>query len=1542
MTTAGSRTITVGRDANGNAFVTGDNNVIYVFYGVEPSAEIIAKIQSGALRPANAPGAVPLPTLTLALAFTDETRSCWEIRAHRPSMNADPSIRRIATLWKQDNGFADRLDTFWHLSRRSLGNEDEGRQLEHAAQFLGNELAGMLADDERALLTVAGSGGPPPPFLVIESDDNMILALPWELLRLNGAFSVREGVLDIARCVTIDGDPLQLEPPQQPVRLLVNVSAPANSAPIDYETESYHITRALQGSVGIVVNEMGEVADLIAGMRADPPPVGVHFSGHGGPGILEFEDEFGEKDPVPVDHLLRDIRTAVDRLPAFFYLACCHGGDAPSLRGGKEAAESGITAVATALHREGVPQVAAYFGPVYDRLSMWASATFYREIARGRRTRDALRVAREEMTRPLASELNHALRDADTFGDPKSLPFGWAQLVLYHRGRDYPLGTRISDAPLDQPSTDTTRRALTEAFPGARTRVLQEGFIGRRKELHDLRRSIKSGRNLHVVQGLGGLGKSAFCNEALRLYGRLGWQRLALWCADAEEDADPTAALLRQFEQLGMAVLGAEAWVIEIKALDQWAIHEPERQRPSRRLIDLCKVILRQENAAPVVLYLDNLESLQKKPDGGNASVEGAWRDGECRALWNALKKLAEEQPARFAIVASARYRNRDFVGVVVPLGPLSDDAMWRLMGWFPALRRLSASTRARLVKQLAGHPRSVELLDGLLGDAVAAWEDNNDRLETVQGLTNRNAWAEREWSEIVAPALPNLKAKLSEDLLFKALWRLLEPLHRDLLVRATALRVPADRARIHALCEPVQQGARASNRLRDVSLLTEISERTPPHGTMVNRFTIHPSVATLALEIAEGAQAVRDDGHRRAGDFLEAGLSTSTSGQDLIEAAYHLNAVGEADRALALLVPLADLLAQRGYFLDSLSVTRIITRPEHLSNYSKAKYHSLRSYVLRVNADWDGSLAEAMASLELRQPLAMAQPDDLQLQSDLALSHERAGDALFHKKKLDEALSHYETSLKIRKQLAEDEPRNLTWQRNISTSHNKVGDIKLAQGNAHEALYHYHKSLALRELLKDIYIPVEYDDIGRHWPQRRDVPMVNHKLGEAYLSEHKLDDALEAFEVALREDKKLAAADNRSPTLQHDLARDYIGVGDALFGKGKLAASLQRYRLSLEISEKFSTAFPKNRAWQHTLFLCHQRIGGVLLEQKHFIPALDSYRVSLKIIEQLATCNQDKVYIQQDLRENLEILSSIYIDIGDRCLEHDQPEMALENFRQSLVLSHRVADTKPADSHCRRSVSVRHNRVGDALLALRRIFEARAQYEAGLKIIEDLLESETSNIEWNRDLSVSHIRMGDAYHRERRISDALSGYRKSLEIRTKLAADDPNDLERQRDISVSHNNIGNALFDKGDFEGALISYQADITIAERLATRDPANPKWQHDLCISYANISATHERIGGRCIALDDLPGALANYQQGLAVRERMAASDPSNTEWQRSLAVSRGRVGALMFQMEGQAVAGQALSVKGAELMMALADANRLPASDAPLVDQLRRWL
>jgi hypothetical protein len=90
----------------------------------------------------------------------------------------------------------------------------------------------------------------------------------------------------------------------------------------------------------------------------------------------------------------------------------------------------------------------------------------------------------------------------------------------------------------------------------------------------------------------------------------------------------------------------------------------------------------------------------------------------------------------------------------------------------------------------------------------------------------------------------------------------------------------------------------------------------------------------------------------------------------------------------------------------------------------------------------------------------------------------------------------------------------------------------------------------------------------------------------------------------------------------------------------------------------------------------------------------------------------------------------------------------------------------------------------------------------------------------------------------------------------------------------------------QGDLAGALDRYQAGLAIVERLADSDPSNSQWQHDLSVS-------HTRIGEILETQGHLAGAIAAHEQGLLIMQSLAARLPDHPEFQRALAASQSQL-------------------------------------------------
>jgi tetratricopeptide (TPR) repeat protein len=1052
--------------ADGNIFnygaqygvcVTGSDNVVYQILVADQTQlqALLAELKAGRRAVEQVPQAVPLPTLIVSIGVPADGQ--WRVACRRPPVE-EPSTPPADIPAPVTPEFTAHLGTFYRLATRAIEKPDERAALNSAAVPLGERLAGVVPEVERRRLVALGRADGPPPFLVIESEDDGILALPWELLRLEDGWPIRDGRLDLARCVP-NPKAGHITAPTRPAGVHVNVCAPEGErvAHLNYEKEAYRITTALQEHRDVRVNEMGELDDFLKVVCGDDPPTVVHYSGHGGAGVLLFENEFGGEHEVPIAELITCCRQqGVRQWPRLFYLACCHGQD-PSGDG----TSVGVSSTAALLHREGVPQVIAHFGPVYDAQATDAEAAFYAGLARGHRTREALRAARVRLTQPFQPFREPQRKSGVAQADEGLTPFAWALLVLYHAGADYPLGLPVPAATAVLPD-GLLRRRDVELQAGGRTKVLKAGFIGRRKELHQLRRRLRDGQNVTIIQGLGGLGKSVLSYKALALYAEHHYVPLALWCAAVESQPQPAAALVQQFTD-GLRTLAGQAVEPLLQAADQ------RMPNPADRLAFILLNLLQHEQSTPLVLYLDNLESLMLRPDS-DRHVEDAvaeWCDADCQRLWQQLAAAARQLPHKLALLASCRYRHaRDFPRAdTMSFARMPDDTVFRMLEWFPALGRLSPWTRARLVPLLHGHPRAAEFLDGFVGEELRRYEDDQGPPPPVE---NEDMAAE-EWARFVEPILEATQQKLQEDLLFEALWtRVLRPADRRLLVRLSVLRRPADRPLVDALADPAGKG-QDLRRSRDTSLVEETVERDPETGREELRFEGHPVVAELARPLTPQWDAWRQEGYRLAGEFHEQRLKTSHDGADAFDGGFYLVQAGEADRGFELLGELAQWLAGRGRNAEAaVTLASLLATPSQSSLSPRYRAILLRLWAgcLVRMGNLEAATKNYMDAAQIAEKLARQDPGNAQWQYDLGISNERVGDVLLAEGDLEGALRAYRARHEIIMDLADKDPGNAEWQRDLSVSYNKLGQVQQAQGDLAGALASYRQSLTIREKL--------------------------------------------------------------------------------------------------------------------------------------------------------------------------------------------------------------------------------------------------------------------------------------------------------------------------------------------------------------------------------------------------------------------------------------------------------------------------------------------
>ena len=1012
-------------------------------------------------------------------------------------VSPDGSSQTVLLPWKVDNGFALSLFQFQKLHREPLTTESGRADLFRHARVLGAAMFDMLFPSEEAQrLVKLLTPDRPRPVVQICSDDDLLLSLPWELLCHKDEFLVREGRIDLLRTTPTDvaGETL-LKEPTTPFKLVVNVSAPEGSH-LSYEAESYRISLAAAGRCPMVPTELGTLDDLVDLVDKEQP-TGIHFSGHGAPGALQFEDDEGRDHKVEVDQVIQSIRQRLPdnrRLPPFFYLASCHGND-PTAPGEEQAGDS---SAAVQLHKAGVTEVVGYFGPIVDELSTRAEETIYEAIAEGRSTRDAVRRARENLKQPFhkhdarhrpnlpRSDVKTVPADGAAPADAPAdtLPFAWAQLVLYRRGPEWPLSVAVPAA------NRQTARVLERKFDTFGDRkILQTGFIGRRREQHKVRRRLRQGDRVLVFQGLGGLGKSTLAQKVLPWLTDDPADVCTLWCQEVEGEDNRAEALVAQLLVYCRERFGLD-WEGVVQQVDQAAGDDP-----AKRFIYFLHTLV--QNAPGLVLYLDNLESLlvgpqdDKPDDESDSETFGQWAEPALEVIWGTAQKMARETQSLY-LIASCRYRNDAFTTALLPVTPLPADALFRLTEWFDALQRLAAATRAQLVSRLDGHPRAVEYANDLVRDALGRWR--SDHGEWSLSAPPKPDELKREWEDLVNPCLPQVDEKLKDNLLLAALWdRVLDEPARRFLYRMTILRQPAELDLLALLGEPEEPPERAldtARRLRDTSLLEQVELLVrvgeDKIGTRAH-FTLHPATQRFIQTAHDASPELLNEAHRRLGEHLEAAAKESQILETIVEAGHHLFETAEYDRAYQLLGAASDWLQGRGRVREGLRMLEPFLDESVQSQLDRRLLGRLLGTVGSSHLqfrEFQKAIGYYQQRLAIAQEIGDRHGETVAL-GNLGIVYKNLGD-------VRKAIAHYEQQLLISREIG-DRNGETNVLGNLGNVHARLGDVQ-------KAISYHEQALVISREIGDR--KSESDDLGN--------------LGTAYAQLGEVKKAIGYFERAL------------------------------------------------------------------------------------------------------------------------------------------------------------------------------------------------------------------------------------------------------------------------------------------------------------------------------------------------------------------------------------------------------------------------------------------
>ena len=301
---------------------------------------------------------------------------------------------------------------------------------------------------------------------------------------------------------------------------------------------------------------------------------------------------------------------------------------------------------------------------------------------------------------------------------------------------------------------------------------------------------------------------------------------------------------------------------------------------------------------------------------------------------------------------------------------------------------------------------------------------------------------------------------------------------------------------------------------------------------------------------------------------------------------------------------------------------------------------------------------------------------------------------------------------------------------------------------------------------------------------------------------------------------ERLAAADPSNAGWQRDLSVSHEQARRRAGGAGaSWPTRSQAYQASLAIREQLAAADPSNAGWQRDLSVSHNKIGDVLVAQGHLAGALTRLPREPRHPRAAGGGRPEQRRLAARPLGQPRARSATCWWRRASSTARSRPTATASPSPSGWPRPTRATPTGSATS---RSAT---NKLGDVLVAQGQLADALTAYRASLAICERLAAADPSNAGWQRDLSVSHEQD------RRRAGGAGAARRRARRLprqpRHRRAAGRGRSEQRRlaaRPLGQPRAGSATCWWRRASWPGALDAYRESLAIREQLAAADPSN----------------------------------------------------------------------------------------------------------------------
>ena len=352
--------------------------------------------------------------------------------------------------------------------------------------------------------------------------------------------------------------------------------------------------------------------------------------------------------------------------------------------------------------------------------------------------------------------------------------------------------------------------------------------------------------------------------------------------------------------------------------------------------------------------------------------------------------------------------------------------------------------------------------------------------------------------------------------------------------------------------------------------------------------------------------------------------------------------------------------------------------------------------------------------ALEYLDSLAREASDDPSLQRELATAYQQVGEIQYviydrtQPGNTAAALASYRKALAIREALAAAKPEDVQVRSDLAVSYMRIGELLVDGGDVAGAIEVYRKGLEMREALSaadpaNAQIGLELA-LGYRTFFRFLATIGSYSEADKNL--------LKAVEIS----EALFAADSTNAQVRRELVRNHQYLGEEMWLQGHPAKTWECLRRALAISEEWAAKDPASREALRSLFNSHLFLGDMLMRYGDPVQALEHYR-------QMLITSQDTSSKDPMNTWDRRYLAQAYERIGDALAESGDAAGALGYYRKNIAIQEALSANDPTSTLSRRNLGGLYinsglllKRTGDTAQALEYARQAQEIYEALLK----------------------------------------------------------------------------------------------------------------------------------------------------------------------------------------------------------------------------------